>query len=56
MEVVDHVLAERLGHVAKASGQPELQPHHGKAGIAERHRELGREVAAGRERAKQQRE
>ena len=56
MKMIDDVLAPRLGDVAEACGEAELQTHHRKACVAERHRELRPEIAARRQRSGQERE
>ena len=56
VKMVDDVFAPRLGDVAKARREAELQPHHRKAGITERDRELRPEIARRGMRACQERE
>src|SRR5271170_1163628 len=56
MEVIDDVFAPRLSDVSEARRETELQPHHRKAGIAERDRELGPETARGWQHPHQQHE
>ena len=56
VKVIDDVLAPRLGDVAEARREAELQAHHRQAGIAERDRELRPEIARRRQRPRQERE
>ena len=51
VKVIDDVLAPRLGDVAEARREAELQAHHRQAGVADRDRELGPESARRRMRA-----
>src|SRR5688572_26908321 len=56
MKVIDDVFAPRLGDEAKARRDAELQAHHREAGVSDRSRELGPEVARRRRPTQKQRE
>ena len=56
VKVVDDILAPRLGDVAEARRETELQAHHRQARVADRDRELGPEIARRRQRRRQERE
>ena len=56
VKVVDDVFAPRLGDVAEAGRETELQAHHRQAGVADGDRELRPEIARGRQRSRQERE
>ena len=56
VKMIDDVFAPRFGDVPEARGEAELQAHHRQAGVADRDRELGPEIARGRQRSRQERE
>jgi hypothetical protein len=49
VQVVDDILAPGGGDKAEPRREAELQPHHGEAGIPDCDRELGPEIAQGRQ-------
>lgn len=56
MDVIDEVIAPRLGDIAEARCKAELKAHHCQAGITERDGELGPEIPCRRPRPQHERE